>query len=439
MAKNKVTLTFAGDSKDLERATNRVGRALDDVDDKAKRSGGLLDKFGDTGGEAARSFGLRFQERVGPLVANAPVSGPLVAVVAAAAPAAAAALSSGILLGLGGGVLAAGILGAIKDPRVAGAFTQLKTRATTALAGFSEPFKGPLIRAADTFGDALERMAPALKRMGVAIAPIIDKMAPAFAQMAEKAMPGIEKAVKASVPLFEKIAEHAPAIGQAISEFFEFIAKGAPSAVKFLDILLKGVEFVFPAVGRALALLTGWFLVTIDTLKVYGRYFVATWNRIKDSAGLATRIIKAAWAGLVNYIKNVPRSIIATFRAIGAGIVAPFRSAFNGIAWAWNSTIGRLSWTVPSWVPFMGGNSINVPNIPTLHRGGVVPGAPGSEVLAILQAGERVTPVGASSSALSLEIRSGGSRLDDLLVEILAGAIRARGGNVQKILGTSRG
>ncbi|WP_413102214.1 hypothetical protein [Streptomyces sp. Inha503] len=39
------------------------------------------------------------------------------------------------------------------------------------------------------------------------------------------------------------------------------------------------------------------------------------------------------------------------------------------------------------------------------------------------------------SEPMVLEIRSGGSRMDDLLVELLRGAIRVKGGNVQRVLG----
>ncbi len=46
-------------------------------------------------------------------------------------------------------------------------------------------------------------------------------------------------------------------------------------------------------------------------------------------------------------------------------------------------------------------------------------------------------PVGGSTAAAPavIELRSSGSRLDDLLLELLRGAISARGGNVQKVLG----
>jgi phage-related protein len=151
--------------------------------------------------------------------------------------------------------------------------------------------------------------------------------------------------------------------------------------------------------------------------------FGGWWDRIKVLVDLAK-----------DRLTGLPGKIKSSFSGLFDIIVAPFRSAFNFVADAWNNTIGSLSWTVPGWVPGVGGNSISVPNLPKFHSGGTVPGAPGSEMLAILEAGEQITPAGADSRT-TIEIRSGGSSLDDLLVEILARAIHARGGNVQLVLG----
>ena len=150
---------------------------------------------------------------------------------------------------------------------------------------------------------------------------------------------------------------------------------------------------------------------------------------------------RVAWTGIKtvalavwNWLKNLPGMIGDAFGKVYGFITAPFRAAFNMVARAWNSTIGKLSWTVPTWVPGVGGNTFSAPRIPTFHRGGVVPGPPGSELLAMVQAGETVTPAGQSGRTV-LELRSSGSDLDELLIRLLARAIQRRGGNVQLVLG----
>jgi len=145
--------------------------------------------------------------------------------------------------------------------------------------------------------------------------------------------------------------------------------------------------------------------------------------------------VKSTAMDVWDWLKSLPDKIGAVFSSIAGFISAPFRWAFNFISDAWNNTIGKLSWSVPSWVPFIGGNTISVPQLRKFHSGGTVPGVPGSEMLAVLQAGEKVTPAGQSGGRTVLELRSSGSRVDDLLVEILARAIKGRGGNVQVVLG----
>lgn len=108
--------------------------------------------------------------------------------------------------------------------------------------------------------------------------------------------------------------------------------------------------------------------------------------------------IKTAAEAVWNWLKQVPGWIEGAFSRIAGAVSAPFKAGFNLVSDAWNNTVGRLSWTVPGWVPLIGGNTISVPKLPHFHGGGTVPGAPGSEVLAILQAGETVTNRGSAGS-----------------------------------------
>lgn len=62
--------------------------------------------------------------------------------------------------------------------------------------------------------------------------------------------------------------------------------------------------------------------------------------------------------------------------------------------------------------------------IPEFHSGGVMPGAPGSEGLALLQAGEKILPPGAGSGGAPVVVQAGGSGLDRMFVSWLEGVMR---------------
>jgi hypothetical protein len=174
-----------------------------------------------------------------------------------------------------------------------------------------------------------------------------------------------------------------------------------------------------------------------------------TWGWIKQTASNVAiffkeviwgKWIKGAWDAIMNkalqfyvWMRDLPAKLRAGLSGIGNAILSPFRWAFNKISEAWNNTIGRLQWTVPSWIPGVGGNTVAAPHLPKFHAGGVVPGVVGSETLAVLQAGEKISsPASSGGSAETIYVRGD---LGDMLIEILARAIGRRGGNAQYVLG----
>lgn len=93
---------------------------------------------------------------------------------------------------------------------------------------------------------------------------------------------------------------------------------------------------------------------------------------------------------LVDTVTGLPGRIADAATGLFDGITDAARTAFNAVARLWNQSVGSIGFTVPDWVPLVGGNSWSVPNIPILHDGGIVPGRPGDQVVALLEAGERV-------------------------------------------------
>jgi hypothetical protein len=174
-----------------------------------------------------------------------------------------------------------------------------------------------------------------------------------------------------------------------------------------------------------------WIVLGIVALIAIIVLLVKNWDWVKKVGASAWNWIKDAASSTWNFIKKIPGWIGTAFKAVANFITLPFRTAFNFVADAWNNTIGRLSFTFPGWVPGLGGATISVPNIPKFHTGGVVPGAPGSEMLALLQAGETVTPAGAGSDSVTVVVK-----LDrEVLINATAKGVRKRGGSAQFVLG----
>jgi hypothetical protein len=161
------------------------------------------------------------------------------------------------------------------------------------------------------------------------------------------------------------------------------------------------------------------------------------WTHVKEWAVAAWQWIKDAAQKSTDFMVDIPKKLKNAFTSIASFLLAPFRQAFNGISDAWNRTIGGLRWSVPGWVPGIGGNSISAPRLAHFHTGGKVPGLPGQEMLAVLQAGETVTPAGRSSAgAVIVELKSDGTRIGDLMIEMIREAIDIRGGSVTTLEST---
>lgn len=223
-------------------------------------------------------------------------------------------------------------------------------------------------------------------------------------------IPALEKTKLAT--LAQAGAQKVAAVGARIWAAAQWVMNASLWASPITWIVVGIIALV--AVIVLIAVKTDWF----------SRAWRASWGWIKNAAS-------NTW----DFLKKIPGWIGTAFSKVADFISRPFKSAFNAVARAWNATVGKLSWTVPGWVPIIGGNSISVPNLPTFHAGGTVPGAPGQNVLAVLQAGETVRSAAGGAGGARLTVDTAGSRLDDLLLEVLRAAVKARGGDVQLVIG----
>ncbi|MFI6266162.1 hypothetical protein [Micromonospora sp. NPDC051006] len=461
---DKAEKDFKDTGRELERQAVTAGEAMGSgiwrgADGKLRDGRG---RFVKAVGEAGDSSALGFLDKFRGGMAGLPgivsggfsglppqVQGVVVAAAAAVGAVFAAGLAAAVLLGLGGGVLAAGIMLAVKDPAVAAAWKQFGDRAKASLTGFTDAFKGPVSRAAKTFGDAMERMEPSFTRIGNSMAPIIDKLAPAFTSLAEKAMPGIEKALKESKPLFDKLAEHLPKIGDSLNSFFDSIADSGPGAVIFLDLILSTFEGLIRFWGNGIEFWS-------NTLEVLNTFFTekvpAAWNWLVDKlkagvdkiggffTGVKDWIVKK-WDQVVGFVGGLPKRIGKAASGMWDGIKNSFKSAVNWIVRKWNDLSFRLpAVSVPGLGQVFGGMTLNTPNIPQLADGGIVRATPGGRLVNVGEGGEdeAVVPLsklgGGAGGTLRVILQwPDGRVIRDQLVD----AASLRGQNVGRYLNVS--
>ena len=208
------------DRVDLTKAIRRQQAELR----KLTKARDLLPDFGEAGVEAAERFGIQFVQRVGPLVAKAPL-GPAgaalgVAMAAFFTPILSAGVAGAVLGGVGAGGVIGGIALASKDSRVQAAGKGLGEAVMGDLEESAGRFVQPtiqgigIIRSAwDDVSDDVDGVLAAASRFVVPLARgIADagrRLAPAFREAAEAAEP-------AEAPL------HDPATRQQNEPLFRF-------------------------------------------------------------------------------------------------------------------------------------------------------------------------------------------------------------------------
>jgi phage-related protein len=376
--KNQVTLTFAGDTTKLETAFKNVGGAAKDMDTKV--------------GEASSGFD----------VANDAADGA--------------------------------------ENKFQGLASSLEGTRDTA-AGFATLAKGDLFGGLVQVGQGAADLA---EGMAYTIIPALKFLSTQAIGAARTMVVSAARQVGAWIRLGVQAMIQAARIAAAWLISLGPIALVVAAVVGLVIVVVKNWTTIKNAITNAAKAVLGflrrnWPLILGILTGPIGLAVVLiakNWGKIKAGATAVKDWIVDKFNAVLSFIKGLPKKISSAASGMWDGIKNAFRGAINTIIGWWNN----LSFTLPSvhipGTPFnVGGFTLSTPNIGRLHGGGVVPGAPGSETLAMLQAGERVTPAGRGAVTV-IEIRSGGSRVDDLLVDLLRNAIRVKGGSVQTVLGS---
>lgn len=248
-------------------AGGRGGDATVNVDNDRRGFAGLIASAASSGMAAAARFGTTFLSGIQSFFTSS-IVGQIVSIVligigtALAVPLSAmvgAAITSGILLGLGGGVLTLGIVAAFRDPRIKAAAGDLKTQLVGLFEEFGKPFRGPVANFLESFARFIASLKPQMKEIAEIFAPLTEEVGKGIIGLLQNAMPGIFEAVKASAPFIETLANRMPELGQAIGDFFRKIAGQGDDALVFFNDLITFIIKLLGWIASLVAAFTSWY------------------------------------------------------------------------------------------------------------------------------------------------------------------------------------
>lgn len=367
-AKNQVTLTFAGDSTQLERAFARVGDSAKSMSREVTTSANSFDRVAEAA-DTVDTRAMGFRDTLTGLEdgfkgLKGASSGDF-------------GLQTLLLLGFGIGDLASGLFNFL--------IPGLKSMVTWLKAGNLATVAHTVATKAAAVGAKIWAAAQWLLNAALDANPV------GLIIIAIAALVAIIVIIATKTRWFQNIWE-------AVWSFLKMV----------------GAWFAGPFAGF---FVNAWNTIT--------GAFSAAWGWIRDTFTSAALWVHGKIQMIIDIFRAIPTAIRIAFSNVVDAIVSPFRAAFNMVARAWNATIGRLSWTVPSWVPGIGGHGFSAPRLPTFHTGGVVSGAFGREVVAVLQAGERVVATGAGGGGQVVTLQFAGDRA---IVELVKRLVTVHGG-----------
>lgn len=230
----------------------------------------------------------------------------------------------------------------------------------------AETSEGKMKISQEKVGEAMEKVGAVIDKVAQVALPIL---ADAFVTII-----GVVTDVIATIsPVIDEIMPHLQNAVTVVGNVFNTV----------FPIIRTVVETVFGAIGTAI----GIFQTVLDTAAGVVRSVVGTMTGLFN--GLAS-VVGTVFNGIAGAIRGALNSVIDIINgAIGA---------INGISFRIDNPLGGD--------PLLNFTGLNLPTIPRLHKGGIVPGVPGTEVPILALAGEVVTPRGGGSAPSNVTLNA---------------------------------
>ncbi|WP_435589810.1 hypothetical protein [Micromonospora aurantiaca (nom. illeg.)] len=265
MSSRTIQIKFDGSAAGFARAARHAERTLSDFERKAGKSaaGGMA--------KAGAKAGVSFMEQVSASLSKLGgrafgLGGPLAVVAIPAAVglgiAAGAAVAGGLLAAISGGVVAAGLAMAVKDPRVNRAVSGLGTEVRAVFMGSASAFVQPALAGVERVRTAIRQWTPDIRRTFASASRYVEPLVDGLLGMVNNVIPAIRRAVDRAAPVIAVIQRWTPKIGDAIGDAIDGISENSGNAAAGLEWLLMVVEGTIRAGGAFI----GWLVDAFDWL-----------------------------------------------------------------------------------------------------------------------------------------------------------------------------
>jgi hypothetical protein len=218
----------------------------------ASKMKGLFTKAGTDSGEG---FGLSFAQRVGPLVAKAPIHPALLGAVAAAAPAISVLLSQALTVGAAGGAVALGAALSAQDPRVAHGIESLKAHVGSELRISARPFIPAMLEATDRAKGFIRTIRPELDATFAKASTYLNPLYEGLEGFTRNALPGFRSMVDSAEPLVDILRDELPELGKDFADTMETIGETATKNADEFRLMLDVVGLVVQHVGSMVSMM----------------------------------------------------------------------------------------------------------------------------------------------------------------------------------------
>lgn len=251
------------------------------------------DKGVGRGADAAAGFAFGFSQRIGPLMAKAPLSPPLLVAIAAASPAIVGILGAAISGGAALGAVGIGVALAAQNEVVRKEGAALGEDLMHALVQDAGVFVTPVLESIDEIRAGFGKLRPDVQRIFTASAAHVPTLTKAISRAAELVVADFADIVEGADPVVEVLSEHIPKAADAASEGLKTLSKDSEGNAKTLDTAFTATEQGIGGVTTSLALLAQASQATSGIQQDLFKWITGTGDAEREAAAQADELARA--------------------------------------------------------------------------------------------------------------------------------------------------